>query len=129
MADITLSLHPTEVPDWANEDLLTGQLGAPVRDLTEEEARAMLNLIALRLPAVLSAHLWTLSLLNPVNWPVILAETGLAIFALPTPHGLARPAQSVLAIIAFTVVLWIFQVMNNPSSVPATHPTMPSSSP
>src|SRR2546423_4214067 len=38
---------------------------------------------------------------------------GLAIFFLPTPHGLAPPAQSVLAIIAFTVVLWIFQVMNN----------------
>jgi anion transporter len=38
---------------------------------------------------------------------------GLAIFLLPTPHGLARPAQCVLAIIAFTVVLWIFQVMNN----------------
>src|SRR5436305_6690311 len=38
---------------------------------------------------------------------------GLTIFFLPTPHGLARPAQSVLAIIAFTVVLWIFQVMNN----------------
>jgi anion transporter len=38
---------------------------------------------------------------------------GLAIFALPTPHGLAQPAQRVLAIIAFTVVLWMFQVMNN----------------
>jgi len=43
----------------------------------------------------------------------IATVTGLAIFALPTPQGLARPAQSVLAIIAFTVVLWIFQVMNN----------------
>lgn len=38
---------------------------------------------------------------------------GLAIFFLPAPHGLARPAQSVLAIIAFTVVLWVFQVINN----------------
>src|ERR1700694_5073608 len=43
----------------------------------------------------------------------IAVVAGLAIFALPTPHGLARPAQCVLAIIAFTVVLWIFQVMNN----------------
>ncbi|HEV3040986.1 MAG TPA: SLC13 family permease [Candidatus Angelobacter sp.] len=38
---------------------------------------------------------------------------GSLIFLLPTPHGLGRPAQSVLAIVAFTVVLWIFQVMNN----------------
>lgn len=38
---------------------------------------------ALRAPAVLSAHLGTLSLLNPAQWVPILAETGLAILALP----------------------------------------------
>jgi hypothetical protein len=38
---------------------------------------------ALRLPAVLSAHVGTLSLFNPLHWFVILAETGLVIFALP----------------------------------------------
>jgi len=37
----------------------------------------------LRLPAVLSAHIGTLSLLNPLHWFVILAETGLVIFVLP----------------------------------------------
>jgi anion transporter len=34
------------------------------------------------------------------------------ILALPTPHGLSQLAQRVLAIAAFTVVLWVFQVMN-----------------
>ena len=38
---------------------------------------------ALAAPAVLSAHLGELSLLNPLHWFAILAETGLAIFALP----------------------------------------------
>jgi anion transporter len=38
---------------------------------------------------------------------------GLLLLALPTPQGLTRPAQSVLAITAFTVTLWIFQVINN----------------
>ncbi len=38
---------------------------------------------ALRLPTVLSAHVGTLSLLNPLHWFVILAETGLAVFVLP----------------------------------------------
>ncbi len=38
---------------------------------------------ALRSPTVLSAHLGYLSLLNPLQWFAILAETGLAILALP----------------------------------------------
>src|SRR5215472_5588497 len=38
---------------------------------------------------------------------------GLVLIALPTPAGLTRTAQLVLAITAFTVTLWIFQVMNN----------------
>lgn len=38
---------------------------------------------ALRLPAVLSAHVGTLSLFNPLHWFVILAETGLVVLALP----------------------------------------------
>ncbi len=38
---------------------------------------------ALRLPTVLSAHVGALSLLNPLHWFVILAETGLVVLALP----------------------------------------------
>lgn len=38
---------------------------------------------SLRLPTVLSAHIGTLSLFNPLHWVVILAEAGLVIFALP----------------------------------------------
>jgi hypothetical protein len=38
---------------------------------------------ALSPPTVLSAHLGWLSLLNPMHWPAILAELGLAVFALP----------------------------------------------
>jgi hypothetical protein len=37
----------------------------------------------LRAPTVLSAHLGDLSLLNPLHWLAILAETGLVILALP----------------------------------------------
>lgn len=38
---------------------------------------------SLAIPAVLSAHLGKLSLLNPLQWPAILAELGLATLALP----------------------------------------------
>ena len=38
---------------------------------------------------------------------------GVAVLALPTPHGLSTLAHRVLAIAAFTVILWVFQVMNN----------------
>ncbi len=38
---------------------------------------------ALGLPTLLSAHLGYLSLLKPLQWVVILGETGLAVFALP----------------------------------------------
>jgi len=38
---------------------------------------------ALRAPILLSAHLGELSVLNPLQWPAILAETGLALAALP----------------------------------------------
>ncbi len=38
---------------------------------------------------------------------------GTGILLLARPHGLAQPAQEVLAITAFTMVLWIFQAMNN----------------
>ncbi|HLJ89809.1 MAG TPA: SLC13 family permease [Candidatus Angelobacter sp.] len=36
-----------------------------------------------------------------------------AILAAPMPVGLTRPAYHLLVIIAFTVVLWMFQAMNN----------------
>ena len=38
---------------------------------------------------------------------------GLGILALPTPHGLSPHSQNILAVAAFTVLLWVFQVMNN----------------
>src|SRR5260370_37556815 len=41
------------------------------------------------------------------------AAAGITIAALPTPSGLSRAGQLVLAITAFTVLLWMFRVMNN----------------
>ena len=38
---------------------------------------------------------------------------GAAIFFLPASSGLSPLAHRVLAIAGFTVVLWVFQVMNN----------------
>src|SRR4051812_49388425 len=38
---------------------------------------------------------------------------GLIIMFIPTPAGLTATGQRVLAITAFTVVLWVFQVINN----------------
>jgi DASS family divalent anion:Na+ symporter len=35
------------------------------------------------------------------------------ILLLPTPSGLSGPAKSVLAVAAFAIMLWLFQVMNN----------------
>jgi anion transporter len=43
----------------------------------------------------------------------IAIAAGVAIVALPTPHGLSRIAQLVLGITAFTAVLWASQVINN----------------
>ena len=43
----------------------------------------------------------------------IAVVVGLGIALLPTPQGLSRPAHLVLAIVAFSILLWIFQVMNN----------------
>jgi anion transporter len=42
----------------------------------------------------------------------IAVAVGLAIVALPTPHGLSRIAQLVLGITAFTAVIWASQVIN-----------------
>jgi DASS family divalent anion:Na+ symporter len=38
---------------------------------------------------------------------------GAIIILLPTPSGMSGPAQSVLAVAAFAIMLWLFQVMNN----------------
>ncbi len=38
---------------------------------------------------------------------------GLIIFMMPTPAGLTPTGQRVLAITAFTVTMWVFQVLNN----------------
>ena len=46
-------------------------------------------------------------------WLGLAAAAGIIIGALPTPEGLSRPGQLVLAITAFTVILWMFRVMNN----------------
>ena len=46
-------------------------------------------------------------------WLAIAIIVGLVVAFLPTPEGLTRPAQLVLAIVAFTIVLWAAEVMNN----------------
>ena len=38
---------------------------------------------------------------------------GALIMLSPTPSGLSGPAKSVLAVAAFAIMLWLFQVMNN----------------
>lgn len=60
--------------------ILMGWLGR----ITGTQTEALYKVsFAMRLPTVLSAHLGNLSLLNPVDWFVIIAETGLVILALP----------------------------------------------
>jgi anion transporter len=43
----------------------------------------------------------------------IAAAVGFAIANMPTPAGLSHPAQVVLAILCFTVIIWATDVMNN----------------
>ena len=43
----------------------------------------------------------------------IAVAAGQIILALPTPHGLSSHAHTILAVAAFTVLLWVLQVMNN----------------
>src|SRR6202035_5073638 len=52
---------------------------------------------------------------NSMKWfgLAIAIALGLIIMFIPTPAGLTPVGQRVLAIIAFTVVLWVFQVINN----------------
>jgi anion transporter len=38
---------------------------------------------------------------------------GLGTVLLPTPHGLSRPAHLIVAVTAFSILLWVFQIMNN----------------
>src|ERR1700689_3139627 len=47
------------------------------------------------------------------GWLAAAIVVGLAVAFIPTPQGLDRTAQLVLAIIAGTVVLWAAEVMNN----------------
>src|SRR5579863_5420546 len=56
----------------------------------------------------------TLSLTR-IKWiPLLIAALiGLGIADAPTPQGLTHPAQVVLAILAFTVVMWAAEVINN----------------
>jgi solute carrier family 13 (sodium-dependent dicarboxylate transporter), member 2/3/5 len=46
-----------------------------------------------------------------IGLTLAIAIAGL-IIALPTPHGLSPLAHRVLAVAAFTILLWVFQVMN-----------------
>ncbi len=46
-------------------------------------------------------------------WFGIAIAVGLIIAFIPTPHGLTHNAQLVLAILAFAIVLWAAEVMNN----------------
>lgn len=50
-----------------------------------------------------------------IKWvPLLVAiAVGLGIALAPTPAGLTAPAQRVLAILAFTVVMWAAEVINN----------------
>src|SRR5215469_6479987 len=47
------------------------------------------------------------------GWLAVAVAVALAVAFLPTPQGLSRTAQLVLAIICGTVVLWAAEVMNN----------------
>jgi anion transporter len=47
------------------------------------------------------------------GWLVVAIAVALVVAYIPTPQGLTRPAQLVLAIIAGTVILWAAEVMNN----------------
>ena len=51
---------------------------------------------------------------NTMKWfgLAIAIALGLVILLMPTPTGLTVTGQRVLAIIAFTVALWVFQVLN-----------------
>ena len=46
-------------------------------------------------------------------WLFIAVAVGLVVAFMPTPQGLTHNAQLVLAIVAFAVVLWAAEVMNN----------------
>ena len=47
------------------------------------------------------------------GWLVVAIAVAVVVAYIPTPQGLTRPAQLVLAIIAGTVILWAAEVMNN----------------
>jgi len=68
---------------WRKAASLPASLSARLAPDRNRGRCALPGFVCAALPAVLSAHLGTLSLLNPIQWFVILAETGLVIFALP----------------------------------------------
>src|SRR5215475_4414238 len=47
------------------------------------------------------------------TWLAIAIIVGLVVAFMPTPQGLTHNAQLVLAIVAFAIVLWAAEVMNN----------------
>jgi anion transporter len=47
------------------------------------------------------------------GWLAIAIAVGLVVGLMPTPQGLTHNAQLVLAIVAFAIVLWAAEVMNN----------------
>jgi anion transporter len=50
---------------------------------------------------------------SKIIWILVAAAVGAGIAVAPQPPGLSHPAQLVLAILAFTVVIWAAEVMNN----------------
>jgi hypothetical protein len=89
--------------------VFTGVLMGWVGRLTGAPADALYKVsFVFQLPAVLSAHLGSLSLFNPVDWPVILAETGLVVLVLPWAlkyaFELARDEKWIEAAWLFSIV-------------------------
>jgi hypothetical protein len=116
----TLRLPPSlwsQLPAFVGGGLLalvqggvfTGVVAGWVGRLTGAPTEALYKVsFAFRLPAVLSAHLGSLSLFNPVDWFVILAETGLVVLALPWAlkyaFELARDEKWIEAAWLFSIV-------------------------
>lgn len=89
--------------------VLTGVIVSLLGRLTGTQADALYKVsFALRLPAVLSAHLGTLSLLNPIQWFLILAETGLIIFVLP---WIVKYAGQLLRDEKWIEAAWVFSII------------------
>src|ERR1700684_186403 len=59
-----------------------------------------------------AGRLTTRGLIRSWLYLLIAAAIGIAVVLMPTPHGLSRTGQLVLAVTAVTVALWMFGVMS-----------------